>query len=335
MAEAELNNKKSGAKTLADLGLATRGEEGEKAVDEKSAESSGDDEGLSDYYMPSDLPEEGDADTDASETDRDPAKTSAKPVRGIDQLKGRDVDTIDDSEVEKIARAMQWRPDGPLDARTFLKRGSQKRSALYQEIERSQEEIASLKETMDAMHMMMREMRHKGTEQNRQEVMAAKRDAIDAGDHERVEIMEKQLRQLDAETKAPNLQQEAIDKAVLKFQSQNKYWLNKDASLNRRARNYFIARSQELEKNFSNQYHSYDQIFEDAKEDTLEKFPQLFDNPERHRAPRVESGKTKSSVSSKGSVDARIGSLDKASRANYDYGLKAKWWSNFDEYLND
>lgn len=119
--------------------------------------------------------------------------------------------------VEERAQAVGWKPDGDLDAETFLARREENMGFMRHDLEKLEAKLAESHRTQEHMAKMVEswreESRLQGYEQARKEIQAQKEQAIEEGDKDA--FFDAQKRETELEQKASSEKQNEQRKEVI------------------------------------------------------------------------------------------------------------------------
>ena len=187
-------------------------------------------------------------------------------------------------DYEAIAREQGWRPFDEyggdeskwVDAAEFVRRGP-----LLEEIKKRGNETKELRDSIDAMKAHNAKIMEALRKQQVGDLMTKRREAIEAGDAESVETLDRQIYETDQayRQKEPDPpKQPDIPPEIESWKGANP-WFDEDPDLQKFAVSYFGT----LDQN------DIQGSLDKTAEAVRRAFPDKFENPNRRRAPAVET----------------------------------------------
>ena len=182
------------------------------------------------------------------------------------------------NEVEQEAVKKGWKPDGPKSAEEFLRA-----EPLYEEIKARGREIKDLRVTLEELTSHMKKQQEIGYQKALHELKAERVEAIQEGDVEKVESLERQIK--DTETGIEEATKPQEHPSVTSFYERHNSWWSDPSYEAQEMRDFAAKRDIEL----SSQGLSPDTIIETLESDLRYKFPKKFENKAQEEPMVVES----------------------------------------------
>lgn len=206
---------------------------------------------------------------------------------------GQEVDNVADhdyTEVELQAIEHGWKPREEYEGDPAKWRDAQLFMTLKPFYERIESQNRQIKENKKAFLQIAKDMQQVKDAAYRKAVAdlkAQKKDAMQEGDFDRVELLEDQLGHIHEQKRIQDAQQQAIESdpvdqsELLDWQKRNT-WYERDEDL----RDWADARGVKL----FNQGIDRSEVLRQLEQEVKKKFPEKFTNPNRDRASAVTAG---------------------------------------------
>jgi uncharacterized phage infection (PIP) family protein YhgE len=196
----------------------------------------------------------------------------------VENLESSDEEEIQLSEVEQEAVSKGWQPNGPKSAEEFLRAGP-----LYDEIKARGKEIKELKSTLDELKKHMDKQQQLGYEQAINELKQKRVDAIEMGDVNEVDDIDRQISEYNQQVNTSTANPASPEAEA--FLEKHKDWINDTSQEAMDMKNYAHIRDQELMKyNLSPARH-----LERLENDLKQMFPNRFKDERSAKPVSVES----------------------------------------------
>lgn len=185
-------------------------------------------------------------------------------------------DVLSDEEREAVKQG--WKPDGPLDAGEFIRRGE-----LLDKISSLNKEIKQMRSAMEHQNKYMTQQQELGYKKALEDLQARRVEAIHLGDVEQVTELDKQIKDVEAQ-KPPTTDME--NPIVRDFKARHESWINDPSLEGEEMRQFVSERDMALvQYNLSPEEH-----IKIIEQDLRKKFPSRF--AEKKQSPRDVSVET-------------------------------------------
>ena len=200
------------------------------------------------------------------------------------------------NDFEQDQKAKGWNPDGPKSAEEWARA-----KPLYDELKTRGKELKQLRRTVDELKEHMQKQEKVAYEKALKDLQAQRVEAIQSGDVERVQEIDKAQADLPQVNDTPP--------AVIDFQERHNEWLTSPSFEHMQMREWVTKRDNELAQyNLSPEEHMKT-LEEHLHKQFPDKFGEANPNPEQH-IPAVESGSGDNVAAKRGKKTFRFRDLD-------------------------